>query len=178
MLGISFFEPPEEAAPHDTVWRGCSFLGRQRAFTEMSLPRSSTHCELVALTLVAQFLRRPPLVLTEYPCAVQFYGPGTFTPPARCSVALNALKYISSRYVGPISTSLLLCRRSRPTTLLLTGQAVSRPWEPTGWTAWRRRPLGEPTYTATRHLPHCTLLRLPLLSTAAPFPVWPVDGTE
>ena len=80
--GDIFLEPREEAAPHDTVWTDGSLgdSGGAAAFqadSDLSLKchvsstRSSTQCELVALTLVAHLLRQPPLVLTDSLCALQ-----------------------------------------------------------------------------------------------------------
>ena len=80
--GDIFLEPREEVAPQDTVWTDGSLgdSGGAAAFqadSDLSLkchvpfPRSSTQCELVALTLVAHFLRQPPLVLTDSLCTLQ-----------------------------------------------------------------------------------------------------------
>ena len=74
--------PSEDLAPRDTVWTDGSFTTRGGAaalqwHTRRSVlvtvpqPRSSTHCELVALTLVAQFQPAPALVLTDSLSALQ-----------------------------------------------------------------------------------------------------------
>ena len=70
------FTPREDPAPRDSVWTDGS-VDRSRGggaalqwYSDSSLlavvssPRSSTHCDLVALTLVAQFEPAPSLVLT------------------------------------------------------------------------------------------------------------------
>ena len=155
-----FLEPWEEWAPQDTAWIDGSLgepeglqlfrrtLASPRNVFVVPFPRCSMQCELVALKLVARFLRQPPLVLTDpLPCALHLLRSWALAPPARCSAALNALKYASSWHNGLNSAPHLAWERSRPTNLLPSARAVSKPWGTTGWTAWRRRPLGEPTWS-------------------------------
>ena len=80
--GAVLFEPSDEPAPADTVWTDGSMAaaggsaafqvdGGQAVLCHVPAPRSSTHCELVALCLVATFPKAPPLVLTDSLCALQ-----------------------------------------------------------------------------------------------------------
>jgi hypothetical protein len=75
-LGGVHLTPVDSPAPRDTVWTdgsvghsgGAAALQWYSDFSFLATvpqPRSSTHCELVALTLVARFHPAPSLVLTD-----------------------------------------------------------------------------------------------------------------
>ena len=102
--GRIFLEPQEDTAPLHAVWTDGSVgtSGGAAAFqltTDKSLlchvpaPRSSTQCELVAITLAAQFRPPPPLILSDSLCALRLVqscgrhaaSPAMLLPSPTCS---------------------------------------------------------------------------------------------
>ena len=80
--GTVLLEPQDAPCPENTVWTdgsirtqgGAAALQLSTSYSclcSLGSPRSSTHCELVALSLVAQFHPAPRLVLTDSLCALQ-----------------------------------------------------------------------------------------------------------
>ena len=81
--GEVYLEPQEDAVPDGAAWTDGSVVAsgggaalfqmstNRRILCHMESPRSSTHCELVALTLAAQIAPPPPRILTDSLCALQ-----------------------------------------------------------------------------------------------------------
>ncbi len=90
--GMVRLTPNDDPAPSGTVWTDGSVgsSGGAAALqwhsdicfqTSVPNPRSSTHCELVALNLVVQFPSPPPLILSDSLCSLQLIGSWGRRPP-------------------------------------------------------------------------------------------------
>ena len=126
--GDIFLEPRDDAAPRGTVWtdRSVGDSGGAAAYQadtgrilqcHVPSPRSSTQCELVALTLVAQFQRRPALVLTDLDWKASSY---LFQAPTMASgkcifrAPPATLKWVAHARAGALATRARLASAGVP----------------------------------------------------------------
>ena len=91
--GLVRLVPTDDPPPMDTIWTDGSIRDHGgaaalqaatdcKSLCSVASPRSSTQCELVALSLVAQFQPAPSLVLTDSLCALQLLSSWAQRSPA------------------------------------------------------------------------------------------------
>ena len=84
--GTVLLEPQDEPPPADAIWTDGSIRSsggsaliqmstNAQCLTNVPTPRSSTQCELVALSLVSSFQPIPSLVMSDSLCSLQLIRP-------------------------------------------------------------------------------------------------------